>query len=219
VSMNRFEDKITVDDILEETLDSLGITVTKSSKRQLIEYITGLLRWNKRTNLTGASDEAALIRGPLFDALTLIPVLESSGTLVDVGAGGGLPGIPAALIRGNVDITLVEPRSRRATFLKHICHKLSLNLEVVQCKDAELKSAQWHGAVAQAVWSPKEWIPRGLRLVHNDGVVYVLSSTEVTKDIVPVGAVIEKSTFVERPMDKAPRYTARIRNGNSLVPR
>jgi len=208
--MSQLKDKINADDSLKEMLNILKITTDRNSRRRLMEYITELLHWNRRTNLTGASSEVAFIRGPLFDALTLLPVMEPSGTFVDVGAGGGLPGIPAALLYSNIDITLVEPRPRRATFLKHICHKLSLDAEVVQCKDSELKSGQWHSAVAQAVWAPVGWIPRGMRLVHDSGVVYVLSSTKITQEILPPGAVVEESFFIERPMDNALRYAVKI---------
>lgn len=83
---------------------------------RLAAYGAHLLEANRRINLTGANDAAALLPH-LLDALTLVPFIEGSGALVDVGSGGGLPGIPLAIATG-VRVTLIEPTAKKAAFLR-----------------------------------------------------------------------------------------------------
>jgi 16S rRNA (guanine527-N7)-methyltransferase len=83
---------------------------------RLAAYGALLLDANTRVNLTGANDPAALLPH-LLDALTLVSFLQPGATLVDVGSGGGLPGIPLAIATG-VTVTLVEPIAKKAAFLR-----------------------------------------------------------------------------------------------------
>ncbi len=83
---------------------------------RLAGYGAFLLDANRRVNLTGANDATALVPH-LLDALTLVPFIEPGSTLVDVGSGGGLPGIPLAIATG-VTVTLVEPIAKKAAFLR-----------------------------------------------------------------------------------------------------
>jgi len=83
---------------------------------RLAAYGALLLDANRRVNLTGANDAAALLPH-LLDALTLVPFIEAGRALVDVGSGGGLPGIPLAIATG-VRVTLIEPIAKKAAFLR-----------------------------------------------------------------------------------------------------
>ncbi len=83
---------------------------------RLAAYGAHLLDANRRVNLTGANDAPALLPH-LLDALTLVPFVTNGGSLVDVGSGGGLPGIPLAIATG-VRVTLIEPIGKKAAFLR-----------------------------------------------------------------------------------------------------
>lgn len=192
---------------IAEGFDAIGTSVGRSGAAALERYSSELLRWNRRTNLTGAREPIQFARGPLFDALTILAVLEP-GHLVDVGAGGGLPGIPALLAGAATALTLVEPRAKRATFLRHVTHALGIGARVVQGRDEDLEPGSWDGAVAQAVWPPGEWIPRGSRLVRPGGAVYVLSSDRPAN---AGGAKIEALVQISRPADGARRFACRLR--------
>jgi 16S rRNA (guanine527-N7)-methyltransferase len=192
-------------------LEELGLSPGPAAIDALLDYATELVHWSRRVNLTGASTAAGLVRGPLFDALTLAPTLDDGGSLVDVGAGGGLPGIPVKILRPELELTLVEPRSRRATFLRHALHALGLRGEVVQCREQELKDHQFAGAVAQAVWPAEEWLRRGPRLVASGGAVYCLTVDPVDRDALPPGVAVELERSFTRPHDGAPRFATRVR--------
>jgi len=205
--MGQKPDTVGFCEALAEGLAEIGAGADDEETRALWRYCDELLLWNRRTNLTGAKDPIQLARGPLFDALTLLPVLEP-GHLVDVGSGGGLPGIPALLLGGVPELTLVEPRARRATFLRHVTHKLRIDAPVFQGRDEELEPRAWDGAVAQAVWPAGEWIPRGLKIVRPGGAVYILSSEPPPA---VEGAKEEERVELIRPMDGARRFACRLR--------
>jgi 16S rRNA (guanine527-N7)-methyltransferase len=100
---------------------------------RLSAYGALLLEANRRTNLTGAKDAPALLPH-LLDALTLAG--DASDSLVDVGSGGGLPGIPLGLATGAL-IVLVEPAAKKAAFLERALAVLGIAGEVV-CERAEV---------------------------------------------------------------------------------
>jgi 16S rRNA (guanine527-N7)-methyltransferase len=91
---------------------------------RLADFGALLLEANRRVNLTGAKDAAALLPH-LRDALTLVPFVRPGASLVDVGSGGGLPGIPLAIATG-VRVTLVEPIAKKAAFLREALAALDL---------------------------------------------------------------------------------------------
>lgn len=198
-------------DILKKTIDALGINATNEQLAVLYEYCSEIVSWNHRVNLTGAQTIEDFIKGPLFDALTLLPVLHPKGRLVDVGSGGGLPGVPVAILVPDLEVTLAEPRSRRINFLNHVNTSFRLNLKILQTQDRELESGLWDGAVAQAVFPPQKWLKKGKRLVHTQGYVYALSSTKTERSQLPSKTILDLQHHVQRPLDGADRYAVRIK--------
>lgn len=195
---------------LEQGFRILDIALSSDKVACLIRYAEEIVRWNRRTNLTGAKTVEAFIDGPLFDALTLLPVLsDAPDCFVDIGSGGGLPGIPAIIAKPPNTATLVEPRAKRVTFLRHAVHLLGLKAEVVGSKDDTL-AGRWTDAVAQAVFEPVEWLHRGCRLVVPGGRVYVLSSEPLSSEVLPAGATVSAEFHCVRSAGEVPRFAYRI---------
>ena len=195
---------------LSAILETLALTADETQLIRLLRYCRCVADANTRTNLTGAKSLSAFIGGPLFDALTLVPVLLPNGTLVDVGSGAGLPGLPAGILRPELKITLVEPRTKRVEFLEQTTADLEMAARVKKGKDSSLVEGEWDGAVAQAVWGPATWMERGARLVRPGGALYVMSSTPLAPDLIPDGLLLEGAFETRRPSDDAARYTYRL---------
>ena len=208
--MDQFADRA-VNDVIDRALAHLGVALEEGARRALAFYAAEICRWNRRVNLTGAKTAEAFVDGPLFDALTLLPVLADDAPLVDVGSGGGLPGIPAALYRRDLPVILAEPRAKRAAFLRHAVDALGLSCDVVEARDDKLEADAYGAAVAQAVWPAAEWLGRATRLVAPGGAIYALSSTPVTDADLPPGCRIDASFNTLRPLDGAPRFAVRVR--------
>ncbi len=130
---------------------------------RLAAFANELDAWNQRINLTGARDAAAIVCEHVVDALAALPHLPSGAfSLLDVGSGGGLPGIPLAILRPDAEVLLLEPITKKATFLRAMRRELPLeNVEVVIGRLEELDpSARFDRLISRAVWDPATWLER-----------------------------------------------------------
>ncbi|MES2211805.1 MAG: 16S rRNA (guanine(527)-N(7))-methyltransferase RsmG [Pseudomonadota bacterium] len=123
---------------LSTGLTDLGISLTTAQQQQLLDYIALLHRWNQKHNLSGIHILEQMVTHHLLDSLSILPYM--SGTRwADVGSGAGLPGIPLAIARPDVEITLIEPRSKRVDFLYYAATHLGIGrILIVQGKSEDL---------------------------------------------------------------------------------
>jgi len=115
----------------------MSISIDEQSIAHLLIYIEELQKWNKRINLIARNTPPVdIIEKHFLDSLTLLPFLAkhraNQETLLDVGTGAGFPGLVLATALPELNVILVEPRSKRVSFLRHIIRTLSLaNVKVV----------------------------------------------------------------------------------------
>ena len=102
---------------------------TPELEADLAAFAAELTRWGARMNLVGSTEPAALERH-FEDSLAGAEALPDSARVVDLGSGAGFPGIPIALARRDVRLTLVEVREKRLAFLRHAIRELRLEVEV-----------------------------------------------------------------------------------------
>jgi 16S rRNA (guanine527-N7)-methyltransferase len=131
---------------LDQGLDALGITLTPQQREKLIAYLVLLAKWNAIHNLTAVREESKMVSHHVLDSLTVLPQLESHmkrGRLLDVGSGGGLPGIPLAIARAEMPVTLLDSNQKKSAFLKQAVIELQLpNVVVVNQRVEDYAPAQ-----------------------------------------------------------------------------
>lgn len=116
---------------LDEGCAALSIDLSEAQKQQLLDYVALLVKWNKVYNLTSVRDPAQMLSRHILDSLSVLPYLDAP-TLLDVGTGGGLPGIPAAIVRLDCAVTLLDSNSKKTRFLQQVKAELGLhNVTVV----------------------------------------------------------------------------------------
>jgi 16S rRNA (guanine527-N7)-methyltransferase len=115
----------------------LGIALPPQSIDRLARYFTELKKWSRKVNLIAkwATDEQ-IIENHFLDSLTLLPQLTGPGRhLLDIGTGAGFPGLVCKAAWPDLDLTLVEPRAKRVSFLGHIVRTLGLeNVAILSCR-------------------------------------------------------------------------------------
>lgn len=118
----------------------------------LLAYLTLLLRWNGTYNLTAVRDPQEMVTRHLLDSLALYPYVEA-GTLADLGSGPGLPGIPLALARPQLQVTLVESNGKKARFLREAVRTLGIgNARVAESRAEALdEDARYDTITARAL--------------------------------------------------------------------
>jgi 16S rRNA (guanine527-N7)-methyltransferase len=98
---------------------------------QLSIYLDLLLKWNARTNLTAIRDPREIVRRHFGESLFAARHLDfDTPTLLDFGSGAGFPGLPIALLRPDIQVTLAESQNKKATFLREAVRTLRLSTEV-----------------------------------------------------------------------------------------
>ncbi|MGV0997809.1 MAG: 16S rRNA (guanine(527)-N(7))-methyltransferase RsmG [Fluviibacter sp.] len=109
----------------------MGVDLTGEQANKLLDYLDLLQKWNKAYNLTAVRDRSAMLTQHLLDSLSIVPHLPP-GDLLDVGSGGGLPGIPLAILQPERSITLIDTVGKKVAFLKQAAMTLGLkNLQAV----------------------------------------------------------------------------------------
>lgn len=124
--------------------ERLGLALSDAQVDLLRRYGERLLEHNRRINVTGAADMDELEVRHLLDSLTAVPHFPEGATrVIDVGSGGGLPGIPVAIARPALTVTLLESVGKKADVMQAITSELGLtNVEVVNQR-AELAGQNW----------------------------------------------------------------------------
>ena len=103
---------------LEEGLGALGLTLGPPAVDRLWAYAEALLRWNEKVNLTAITNPTEVVDKHLLDSLAVVPEVAGASTLLDLGAGAGLPGIPLAVALPELKCTLVDAVAKKVAFMK-----------------------------------------------------------------------------------------------------
>jgi 16S rRNA (guanine527-N7)-methyltransferase len=138
-------------DVLNAGLASLGLALSDAQVTQLLDYLALLQKWNKVYNLTAVRNPAEMLTHHLLDSLAAIqPLLrQTSGEpikLLDVGSGGGLPGVVIAIVCPQIDVSCVDTVGKKAAFIQQAAATLKLpNLRGVHARVETLRAEQGGG--------------------------------------------------------------------------
>lgn len=127
---------MTVEQQLTAGIAALGLTLPDGAEAKLLAYLDLLDKWNRVYNLTAVRDAERMVSHHLLDSLAAVPYFQGgradSIRVLDVGSGGGLPGIPLAIARPELQVTLIDSIAKKTAFLLQAKAELGLqNLHVV----------------------------------------------------------------------------------------
>ena len=109
-----------------------GRPIDAKAREQFSRYLDLLLLWNRAQNLTGFESPPEIVRGLFEDSLLFLPLLPDRPLrVVDIGAGAGIPGMPLRIIDERIEVTLIESKRKRVSFLKTLRRELGLEKSVV----------------------------------------------------------------------------------------
>jgi len=119
---------------LVEGLEQLEIVLPEKTIEQLLAYVAFLVKWNSAYNLTAIRDAEQMVIRHLLDSLSVLPMVAKQDML-DVGSGGGMPGIILAVCNPETNYTLLDSNGKKTRFLQHAKTQLQLsNVEVIQSR-------------------------------------------------------------------------------------
>ena len=126
-------------DSLAAGIAQMRLNISPAQQQKLLAYLALLQKWNKTYNLTALRDPAQMVSHHLLDSLTLLPYLAQAESMIDVGSGGGMPAIPAAICCPDLRITMVDANSKKTSFLRQAAIELGLeNVAISSSRVEEL---------------------------------------------------------------------------------
>lgn len=121
----------------------MGLDLSDAQLAQLMDYLALMAKWNSVYNLTSLRDPMQMVTHHLLDSLAAVPAFAGAQNVLDVGAGGGLPGIVLAIARPDMKVSLVDTVHKKTAFLTQVKAELGLsNVTVYTAKVQELQAPQ-----------------------------------------------------------------------------
>jgi 16S rRNA (guanine527-N7)-methyltransferase len=157
-----------IERVLAEAPASCGrtLTVSDAARQQLVTWLDLVVVWSERVDLTAARDSDTLADLLLADAAVLAST-QLTGSVIDVGSGVGAPAIPLAILLPALTLTLVEPRERRAAFLRTSAGSLQRpDIALLRARSMEVKAGSAEHAISRATLPPPLWLREGTRLAR-----------------------------------------------------
>lgn len=177
-------------DDLARGAERLGANLDPEVLQGFGTYANLIDQWSRRINLVSCGSSAELVARHLLDSLTAVPWIPTGSRIIDLGSGAGLPGIPLALTRPDLQVSLLESRSRRVAFLRTARRALNLtNVEIHEGRAEVIpygEAASYDVAMCRAVWPPAEastkgstWLRPGGRMLIFTGASFPVQRTGV----------------------------------------
>jgi 16S rRNA (guanine527-N7)-methyltransferase len=180
---------------LQRTASSaLGRPLTIDERDRLYKYLNLLAKWQKSQRLIGSADPTWIVDNVIVDSLLFRRAIPSGiAKLCDVGSGAGIPGIPLSIVMPDVDVTLIEARQKRGSFLSAAIRELALpNCRVLNERLENVRqelTGLFDAVVMRCAGDPAELIPQLSALLAPGGVV--IASGPPKRDQVSGGSWLE----------------------------
>lgn len=156
---------------------AMGVALEPTAVDKLLAYQALMIKWNRTYNLTAIRDPEEMLVQHLLDSLVVAPLLPMGlKTLADVGSGGGLPGIPLAIARPEIQVTLIETSSKKSAFQQQV--KIELGLSNVSIYSGRVEDygpkGGFDGVVSRAFAELKDFVNWSGDLAKPEGRLYAM---------------------------------------------
>ncbi len=172
-------------EILTAGLRELGIDPAKETADRFGIYLSELKKWNKVYNLTAITDDEEIVIKHFLDSLLYLKAIPRGRiTICDVGSGGGFPGLPLAIVRPDLLISLLEPSRKKIAFLRQVRRLLALeNIETLNFRAEELVESQFDIVVTRATFSVSEFLKKAGHIVKPGGIFVMNKGPKYEEEI------------------------------------
>lgn len=198
---------------LAEGILDLGVPVSPDQQDLLLQYLLLLEKWNQVYNLTAIRDLARMVSAHLLDSLSVVSFLPE-GSVLDVGSGAGLPGIPIAVARTASNVTLLDSNHKKAAFLRQAVADLGLKNASVVCERVESWNASdgFDVIISRAFSDLAEFVSLSGRLLAPKGVVVAMKGLHPFEELerVPAGFRVKEVMVLRVPGLDAERHLVLI---------
>ncbi len=133
-------DRAALSAVLGEGIAAMGLDVNPAQQDKLMNYLALMFKWNAVYNLTSLRDPMQMVTHHLLDSLAAVPAFAAAQNLLDVGSGGGLPGIVLAIVRPDMKVSMIDTVHKKTAFLTQVKAELGLaNVTVYTARVEQLQ--------------------------------------------------------------------------------
>jgi 16S rRNA (guanine527-N7)-methyltransferase len=152
--LDRAADRATLANVLTDGARVLRLDLSDEQIAQLMDYLALLSKWNAVYNLTAVRDPAQMVTQHLLDSLAAVPAFADAKNVLDVGAGGGLPGMVLAIARPDVQVSMIDTVHKKTAFLTQAKTELGLqNVTVHTARVEQLKVADRYDVITSRAFA------------------------------------------------------------------
>lgn len=202
---------------LRDGLDKLEIVLSDQQIALLIAYLAQFHKWNKAYNLSAIRDPLAMVERHLLDSLVLVPLFREHGVseldsqrIIDVGTGGGLPGIPLSIVFPDRQWVLLDSNGKKTRFLFQV--KVALGLDNVQVENTRVERYQpdslFDVVVSRAFASLEDMVTGSRHLLNEKGRFWAMKGIYPQKELrdCEKHAIVESAISLEVPDQEGERH-------------
>lgn len=179
-------------DRLRQGANSLGLALDETQEQRLLQFLALLVKWNRAYNLTAVREPLEMVGRHLLDSLTVLPHLRGRRCL-DMGTGPGLPGIPLAIMRPELDFVLLDSNGKKIRFVRQAV--LELGLCNVSVEHQRVESYQpdrvFDTLIARAFTSLPRMLALTARLRRPDCVLLAMKAEKAQSELAALGKGFE----------------------------
>ena len=200
-------------DLLESGLTQMGLSLDAAAQTRLLQYVALLDKWNKVYNLTAVREPARMVGLHILDSLSVLPQVREALNVLDVGSGGGLPGIPLAIALGgssSARITMLDTITKKTTFVRQAISELGLtNADVVTERVEQYQPTQkFDVVISRAFAELKDFVDSAGHLCTEGGRMLAMKGVHPFDEIarLPANFAVEEVILLNVPQVDAQRH-------------
>lgn len=201
-----------IKNILTDGIAKIGLSLTAKQHEQLLAYLELMSKWNKVYNLTAVRDKTEMVRQHLLDSLAVIPLIRGQRVL-DVGSGGGLPGVVLAIVKPEVQVVTVDKVQKKIAFQTQVAAELGLtNLKPMSTRVEDLHEAPFDTITSRAFSSLLDFVTLTDPLLAQNGEWAAMKGVFPHEEIEQLPATVKVTEVIEVhvPDLQAERHLVRL---------
>ena len=172
-----------LENLLVKGSSELGLTLNSRKIQKFLSYHELIKKWNSKINLTSVTDDSEIIVKHFLDSLTVSELITDGPNILDIGTGAGFPGVPIAIVRESLNITVLDSREKRIFFINEVLRELDLsNVKTVSGRAEDSNNGvpriNFDYVLTRAVGDIKEVINLSVPYLNEKGKIILMRGKE-----------------------------------------
>jgi len=175
--------------LIRDGARAFGIDIDSTRLDQFSVYARELIGWNRKINLTSITDPSEIAAKHVLDSIIPSSRIPASARLLDIGSGGGFPGIPLKIMHPSLQVTLIDASRKKVNFLKHIIRLLNLDaIEALHVRAQDLANQpdyirSFDVVVSRALTRTREFADMAAPMLREGGMIMAMKGRDTEMDV------------------------------------